>query len=656
MPRGSEPEDPSREQPIGTARASTLLCGNSLAADDEGRLGGGLAGIKVEDVMIESEVAPGSPPTSPAVPDHLGRVAVVCIAIAASLGVLPWLDASMFADEGATLYSAHLSWANLWAQSQQVDLVLLPYYVLVHFWVMLSGNIAWVRALSLLAFFGTIVVIGWTGLHLAGRWCGIISSVLTATSTILVEKSLNARPYELSSFMVVLCAVSLFKWLEDSRARWMWVFSILALLATAMQLFSLLAPLSMLFGVLVVRPDLIAQRLRALFAPIVLLGVVSCVWVVVCIGEVGQVNWIANETIGTRLLAEIRGPIVGQLYDFVFIVAAVAAVTKLAAVWNTGGRDAVVERVSQDREVLGLTFGWAVIPTLILSIVSFVHPIYSVRYVSASAPGVALLTAFVCVRVFPKTLDPPRPSDRSSNKRKQIRVAATVGVAAVVLLVIGYFGSASALQEDLKGPAQYAVQHWEPGDVIALPDHALTSAVDDYLTSDRSQIPLWPQLGVRQRYVEGFDLSLHPSGRLPRRVWVVSDGSVPGVTRFEKVLVQKGYEVGDYKVFNGSTIVLYESTVPVTSVQIPSNGATVSGTHVSLAAAAHVDSSSINKVQFVLSGGGLPKRFIGKVWFLRVDYWNSTTVPNGTYSLRSLATSGAGRSTYSRAITITVDN
>ena len=77
------------------------------------------------------------------------------------------------------------------------------------------------------------------------------------------------------------------------------------------------------------------------------------------------------------------------------------------------GDNAVVDRVSQDREVLGLTFGWAVIPTLILSIVSFVHPIYSVRYVSASAPAVALLAGFVCVRTFANTLDPARSSDRS---------------------------------------------------------------------------------------------------------------------------------------------------------------------------------------------------------------------------------------------------
>jgi 4-amino-4-deoxy-L-arabinose transferase-like glycosyltransferase len=615
-----------------------------------------LAGIKVEDVTIQSEVAPGCPSTTATASDPVGRFAVVCIAIAASVGVLPWLGESMFADEGATLYSAHLSWTNLWAQSQHVDLVLLPYYVLVHFWVLLSGNIVWIRALSLFAFFGTIVVIGWAGLRLAGRWCGIIASLLTATSTILVEKSLNARPYELSSFAVVLCAVFLFRWLEDSRARWLWAFSLLALIATAMQLFSLLAPASMLFGVLAVRPELIAQRLRVLLGPLVLLGVLSCAWIVACIGEVGQVNWIANETTETRLLAEIRGPVVGQFYDFLLIVIGVAALTKVAVVWNGGGRAAVIERVRQDRDALALTFCWAVIPTLILSIVSFAHPIYSVRYVAASAPGAALLAAFVCVRVFPNVLDPTRKKDGARIRSAHLRVAAILGAAAVVLLVIGYLGSASALQEDLKGPTRYAVQYWEPGDVIALPDHALTSVVQYYMASDNRQIPLWPQLGVRQRFVEGFDLSLHPSGRLPRRVWLILDGSVPGVTHFEKTLAKEGYDAVGYKTFDTAALVLYESTVPVTSVLSPSNGTTVSGTNVELIAKASAPNSSIKEVRFVLSGGGLSPRFVGNEFFARYSYWDSTTVPNGTYSLRSLATSASGKGSLSRAITITVDN
>jgi len=211
-----------------------------------------------------------------------------------------------------------------------------------------------------------------------------------------------------------------------------------ALLATAVQLFSLLAPAPMLICVLVVRPGLMAQHLRVLGAPIALLAVVSGAWIVACIRQVGQVNWIANEGANSRLLAEVRGPLIGQFYDLVVLIIIVVLAVKVAAtLWNRDRRDAVVERVSADRDTLALTIGWAVIPTVVLSIASFVHPIYSDRYVSASAAGAALLLAFVCVRVFPEILDSSRVSDRMASRRLPRRVMATFGVTAVYVLIIG---------------------------------------------------------------------------------------------------------------------------------------------------------------------------------------------------------------------------
>ena len=516
--------------------------------------------MKVDFVKIHSGVAPESNQTRAVAPDRIGKLIVIGVAVVASLGLLPWLGISMFADEGATLYSAHLSWSNLWAQSQHVDLVFLPYYVLIHFWLMVSGDIAWVRALSLLAYFGTIVVVGWTGLRIAGKWCGIIGAVLTATSTLLIVKSLNARPYELSTLLVALCAFFLFKWLDDSRAQWVWAFSILAVLASALQLFSLLAPTAMLICVLVVRPRLIAQRLRVLLAPIGLLAVVSGTWVVACIREVGQVNWIANESANSRLLAEVRGPVIGQFYDLVLLVIVVLVAAKLAAaLWNRPRRDAVVEGVSADRDILAVTIGWAVVPTVVLSMASVVHPIYSDRYVTASAPGAALLVAFVCVRAFPNFLGPSRVSDRTAARRLPRQMMATLGVIAVYVLAIGYLSSASALQEDLRSPARYVAMNVQDGDVIALPDHAISSAIEYYLASENRHVPLWPQLGLRQQYVEGFDLSLAPSstGGIPRRVWLVTDGSVPGIERFEAALQYEGYALSEEQQFTGVTLLLY---------------------------------------------------------------------------------------------------
>ena len=54
-----------------------------------------------------------------------------------------------------------------------------------------------------------------------------------------------------------------------------------------------------------------------------------------------------------------------------------------------------------------------------------------------------------------------------------------------------YVSSASALQEDLQGTARYVALHAQSGDVIALPDHAITAAIGYYLASDgRARSPL----------------------------------------------------------------------------------------------------------------------------------------------------------------------
>ena len=370
-------------------------------------------------------------------------------------------------------------------------------------------------------------------------------------------------------------------------------------------------------------------------------------------------NWIANESIGARLAAEVRGPVVGQFYDFVLIVVAVIAVTRVAIFWNGGGRLAVIDRVSKDRDILALTVGWAAIPTIVLSLVSFVHPIFSVRYVAASAPAVALLSAFVCVRVFPKTFDPALYSGGTRQHREGRRAIGAFGVVLGVLLVIGYFGSAAAQQEDLQGPAEYAVQHWQSGDAIALPDHAITSVIRYYATNDVAQWRLWPQLGVRQRYVEGSDLSLHPSGNLPRRVWLVADGSVPGVPRFERTLIRDGYVITDSKQFNGASIVLFNLPVPTATLPPQSNGATIRGKSSLLLTYVTANGLKVTKVQFVLSGNGYHKAVLGTAVYTKVGsalLWNTTTVPNGSYQLQSVATNSAGVQGYSAPITIRVDN
>jgi hypothetical protein len=96
------------------------------------------------------------------------------------------------------------------------------------------------------------------------------------------------------------------------------------------------------------------------------------------------------------------------------------------------------------------------------------------------------------------------------------------------------------------------------------------------------------------------------------------------------------------------------SLAPTTRVLIPSAGATLSGTTATLDAAA----SNATSVQFLLSGGSYSNQVICTTtptiygW---ICPWDSTTVPNGTYTLNSKAFNSTGNAV-SPGVAITVAN
>jgi Bacterial Ig domain len=295
-----------------------------------------------------------------------------------------------------------------------------------------------------------------------------------------------------------------------------------------------------------------------------------------------------------------------------------------------------------------------------LSIVSFAHPVYANRYVTASAPGAALLVAFVCVRVFPATLDPARASDGTGHGRVQGRILAIMGVVAAVVLATSYVSSASAIQEDLQGTARYVALHAQSGDAIALPDHAITAVVGYYLASDSRRVPLWPQLGVRQRYVEGMDLSPDPPSisPLPSRVWLVTGGSGAGIEQFQKNLADYGYVFSKQKQFTGVTLLLYHrAKSPQTGVIAPSDGSTVSG---SVPLYALVSGSiKVKRVVFQATGPSLRNAIIGTATPKEYGWaavWNSTKVANGSYMVRNVVVRPDGTMAFSSPIRLRVEN
>ena len=90
------------------------------------------------------------------------------------------------------------------------------------------------------------------------------------------------------------------------------------------------------------------------------------------------------------------------------------------------------------------------------------------------------------------------------------------------------------------------------------------------------------------------------------------------------------------------------------------NGATLSGTAAVLSATAS-DNVGVTKVEFratgTAAGSTVSNKLIGTATFSNnrwISTWNTTTVPNGPYQIRSVAFDAAGNSTASAVRTVNV--
>ena len=118
------------------------------------------------------------------------------------------------------------------------------------------------------------------------------------------------------------------------------------------------------------------------------------------------------------------------------------------------------------------------------------------------------------------------------------------------------------------------------------------------------------------------------------------------------------YGSGGFTGTGTSTWVLFADALapPSTNVLIPSSGSAVSGTKVLLDAAA---SPGVTQVQYELTGGTLNDAVIAtatQTVYGWLAAWDSTTVPDGVYTLQSVASYSGAVSGTSPGITITVSN
>jgi hypothetical protein len=118
------------------------------------------------------------------------------------------------------------------------------------------------------------------------------------------------------------------------------------------------------------------------------------------------------------------------------------------------------------------------------------------------------------------------------------------------------------------------------------------------------------------------------------------------------------YNTAGTKAYSAAATIIVENTPPATSVLVPSSGASVSGTKV-LFDASVPSNVGVTKVEFHLTGGTLNNALVATgspTAYGWAVFWDSTTVPDGTYTVQSDAYDGAGNVGISAPISLTVAN
>ncbi|WP_260860502.1 glycosyltransferase family 39 protein [Mycobacterium tilburgii] len=297
---------------------------------------------------------------------------------------------SFWYDEAATISAAYSrSLAQLWQMLGNVDAVHGLYYLLMHGWFWIAPPTEfWSRLPSGLAVglaaAGVVVLSNQFSSRTVAMPSGFICVVLPRATWAGIE----ARPYAVSMAAAVWLTV-LFGYTVQRSSIASWLFyGVAHAVSIVLDVYlALLPPVYLVFVCLFLRR-------RTIVVPFALTSVLtSCAvtpFLVVAAGQVHQISWVAP--IGHRTIEDVT---VQQYFERCppFAVLSALVIAAAVVVW----RWTSVKLVAAERQLLTLAGLWLLVPTaVIVAWSAVVHPIYTPRYLSFTAPALALVLG-VCI-------------------------------------------------------------------------------------------------------------------------------------------------------------------------------------------------------------------------------------------------------------------
>jgi len=320
-----------------------------------------------------------------------------------------WIP-SFWGDEAASIMSAERPLPSLFVMLGHVDAVHGTYYLFLHYWINLFG------ASPIAARFPSAVAVGIMIVGvviLAEKLAGFRLALLAGLVCLLLPRvtymGAEARSYAFSATCAVWLTLLLVRLLENRESRILpWAaYSVLLAASTYVFLFSML--MVIVHAVIILSVTRERRFVRAwitsasvgvaLAAPVIFWALTEHKQIAyladrdaLSLGEVGINQWFGN--VGYAILA--------------WVLVALAIAIALLSWRRSRATGAAPSTVSVSRQLTPIfarspllpslfvvAVAWAFIPLVLLVGVSLFSPVYSSRYLSFAAPGVALLLGLV---------------------------------------------------------------------------------------------------------------------------------------------------------------------------------------------------------------------------------------------------------------------
>lgn len=353
---------------------------------------------------------------------------------------------SMWNDEYATWYASTLSLSDLAKLLSNVDAVVAPYYLVLHFWIDVFGDSeASLRMPSALAMAATAALTAALGRRLFDTGTGLAAGLIMAALPATTRYGQEARPYAFAIGLAALATLLLLRAMErPSWRRWLWYGGgvILAGLVHIVTLTVLLAHAVFMRRAFRVSGDLRLLRWLA--------GAFLAVTVALPLAAKGSdqssvISWIRADATAVVTLPE---RIFGSWQVAVVVLAAALLATPL--LW------------SRQRGPVVLLLSWALFPPVICYVTFPILHLFLHRYLLFTVPAWALLAAalgFSLIRFL-------------GERRARIPVSTSALLVVAAVLLVGGPGQRAARhspvygEPDFRGAAAVVMAAAAPGDGI----------------------------------------------------------------------------------------------------------------------------------------------------------------------------------------------